>query len=117
MEDKWFIFFEDPYLFFHRSWTGAPAYKLTISRTSTGYEVQAAHSAIEFAQGQEMDSIYQAELLDFLVSNFLLGERKSFPLPPDAKASTPSGALQHAISGSGYAETHKNRKPWWRFWE
>ena len=24
MEDKWFVYYEEPELFFHRSWTGQP---------------------------------------------------------------------------------------------
>jgi hypothetical protein len=24
MEDKWFVYYEEPQLFFHRSWTGQP---------------------------------------------------------------------------------------------
>jgi hypothetical protein len=24
MEDKWFVYLDEPYLFFHRSWTGKP---------------------------------------------------------------------------------------------
>jgi hypothetical protein len=26
MEDKWFVFYEEPWLYFHRSWTGACIY-------------------------------------------------------------------------------------------
>jgi hypothetical protein len=118
MEDKWFVFFEAPHLFFHRSWTGDPIYKVIVSRTSSGYEVSAAHSAISLIQDPAQDSLYQSELLDFLVSNLLLGESKSFPVPPNAKAGFPPGVFQHAISGTGYSEvTHKRKKPWWRFWK
>jgi len=28
MEDKWFVYFEEPHLFLHRSWTGQPVYRL-----------------------------------------------------------------------------------------
>ena len=33
MEDKWFVYYEEPDLFFHRSWTGQPVYKVTLRRT------------------------------------------------------------------------------------
>lgn len=117
MDDKWFVYFEEPCLYLHRSWTGQPAYKVTISRTSKAYEARTAESAMTFTQNQEEDSAYQAELLDFLISNLLLGENKRFPLPPNAKAPSPSGAFQHIISGTAYAEKPaKIRKPWWQFW-
>lgn len=28
MEDKWFVYYEEPHLFIHRSWTGQPVYRL-----------------------------------------------------------------------------------------
>ena len=30
MEDKWFIYYEEPNLFIHRSWTGQPVYRLRL---------------------------------------------------------------------------------------
>jgi hypothetical protein len=122
MEDKWFIFYEAPHIFFHRSWTGQPVYKLTVLHGSNGYEVTEALSSISFTTDVESDSVYQARLLDFLISNLLLGESKPFPLPPGVENQTHSGALQHAVSGTGYSEQPYNkqpdhpRKPWWRFW-
>lgn len=32
MEDKWFIFFEEPVLYAHRSWTGYEAFRMTFER-------------------------------------------------------------------------------------
>ena len=32
MEDKWFIYFEENWLYFHRSWTGWGQYKVRISK-------------------------------------------------------------------------------------
>jgi hypothetical protein len=30
MENKWFIYFDEPYLCVHRSWTGQPVYRLML---------------------------------------------------------------------------------------
>jgi hypothetical protein len=35
MEDKWFIFFEDPYLYLHRSWTGFCIYRVRFDQSET----------------------------------------------------------------------------------
>jgi hypothetical protein len=35
MEDKWFIFFEDNWLYFHRSWTGFCLFKIKIEQKNT----------------------------------------------------------------------------------
>jgi hypothetical protein len=34
MDDRWFICFEDNYLYFHRSWTGHCIFKLKIEKVS-----------------------------------------------------------------------------------
>lgn len=117
MEDKWFIFYEAPDIFFHRSWTGQPVYRLTVVHSSNGYEVTEARSSINFTTDDDADSIYQVKLLDFLVCNLLLGESKPFPLPPGVGKQTHPGAIQHAISGTAYGEQPTNsKKAWWRFW-
>jgi hypothetical protein len=87
MEDKWFAYFEDPYLFFHRSWTGEPIYRLTLAPNTEGASVAEA-----LCTGTVIDKTgpeYQATLLDFLISNLLLGKGKPFPLPPGAQEAMP----------------------------
>jgi len=117
MEDKWFIFYEDPHVFFHRSWTGQPIYRLTVARITDGYEVTEALSSLDFEKEAGADPIYQVKLLDFLVCTLLLGKPRPFPLPSGAEEQTHPGALQHVISGTSYREESTNpRKPWWRFW-
>src|SRR5437588_10029082 len=36
MEDKWFIYFEDGWFFFHRSWTGICIYQVRLELTLPG---------------------------------------------------------------------------------
>jgi hypothetical protein len=115
MEDKWFVFFEAPYLFLHRSWTGEPVYRVELVRTASGARVkEALVSTGNVADAAER--AYQALLLDFIVSNLLLGKDKPFPRPPGLKEPAP-GVFQHHIAGTGYPEKKSARKaPWWRFW-
>jgi hypothetical protein len=40
MEDKWFIYFEDDWLYFHRSWTGYGIYKAELRKKERGYSIQ-----------------------------------------------------------------------------
>jgi hypothetical protein len=37
MEDKWFMFYEAPFLYCHRSWTGFEAFRLRIDRNASGW--------------------------------------------------------------------------------
>jgi|HubBroStandDraft_6_1064221.scaffolds.fasta_scaffold503226_1 hypothetical protein len=117
MEDKWFIYYDEPHLFLHRSWSGQPVYRLAIVQGNKGFEVAESLWSTELASARGADSDYQAKLLDFLISNLLLGQSKHFPMPAGSENHTHPGALQHVISGTGYAEElPKLRKPWWRFW-
>jgi hypothetical protein len=42
MEDKWFIYLEDNWLYCHRSWTGFCIYQLRLDPIDGGYEVSEA---------------------------------------------------------------------------
>jgi hypothetical protein len=117
MEDKWFIYYEEPYLFLHRSWgNGQPVFRVSLRSTDKGAEVSEALWSKNLASDSKWGTNYWAALLDFLVSNLLLGLRKPFPLPPGPITWTP-GALQHSFSGTGYQESPATpTKPWWRIW-
>jgi hypothetical protein len=116
MEDKWFIYYEEPHLFLHRSWTGRPVYRLTLRNTRNGGKVTEAVWSKDLAGTSKWSTEYEVALLDFLVSNLLLGLTKPFPLPPGPTTSAP-GALQHNISGTAYPESRAMlTKPWWRVW-
>jgi hypothetical protein len=123
MEDKWFIYFEEPHLFLHRSWTGQPVYKLTLKSLPIGAEV--IEALWSETGSPDFDSEYQARLLDFLIANLLLGQSKQFPVPPGLTEPMP-GVFQHHVSGTGYPQssTHpaevqsakKATRRWWRIW-
>jgi hypothetical protein len=103
MEDKWFVYFEAPYLFFHRSWTGQPVYRVELATDADGATVIEALWSADLAGVERADPIYQAQLLNFLICNLLLGQSKPFPRPDTAQESAP-GLFQHHVAGTGYRE-------------
>jgi hypothetical protein len=132
MEDKWFIFYEEPHLFFYRSWTGEPVYRIKLTTVSNGAEISEALWSKHLSSAPGADPAYQARLLEFLLSNLLLGQSKPFPQPAHLK-DHPPGLYQHAVAGTAYpsvpAQTRppqppaakkpqlpNPKKPWWRFW-
>src|SRR6516225_2854778 len=100
MEDKWFIYYEEPHLFLHRSWTGLPVYRLTLKNVSDGAEVPEALRSTDHVSRLSPD--YEAEIVDFLVSNLLLGKTKPFPVIRGL--TTSPGLFQH-IAGTGFPES------------
>ena len=114
MEDKWFIYYEAPYLFIHRSWTGLPVYRLKLVVQEMGASVEEALWSVNGASEEE--KAYEALFVDFLVSNLLLGKEKPFPEPPGVRKQLP-GARQHHNSLTRYVEKMvRAKKPWWKLW-
>ncbi len=101
MDDKWFIYYEEPYLFLHRSWTGRPVYRIALKCLQNGAEVTEALWSKDLANDSKLDIQYQVRLIDFLVSNLLLRQNKPFPVPSELPESK-HAAFQHNISGTGY---------------
>lgn len=84
MDDRWFIYYEEPHLFLHRSWTGIPVYRLKLEHCANGAQVTESLLSIDLAnvanQAIPQEELnYLAALVDFLVSTLLLHQRKPFP--------------------------------------
>ena len=77
MEDKWFVYFEEPWLYFYRSWSGACIFAVRlIARWSMSRRGLGVSQASEYTG---TDAGYDAELLRFLVDALLLGRRCVLP--------------------------------------
>jgi len=114
MEDKWFVFYENETLFFHRSWTGQAVFKVKLKASSDGFVVSQA--LISTAMLKMWDKVYCAAMLEFLIDNLLLGKSISFPIPSDLKGAS-SHIYQHSISGTAFVERVASKtRPWWKFW-
>src|SRR3954454_20138418 len=50
MEDKWFMFFEDGWLYFHRSWTGICVYAIRIEASPDGVTLTGGWASRESTQ-------------------------------------------------------------------
>lgn len=110
MEDKWFIFYDAPYLHFHRSWTGLPVYRVKLDTNPHGAKVVEALLSQEQRAADAPDLNYHARLLDFLISNLLLRQSKPFPRPAGMVEPAP-GVFQHHIAGTGYREAPPAASP------
>lgn len=110
MDEKWLIFLEDDWLYFHRSWTGFCIYQLRLEKTQYGYSVAEVWVNRDPNQYKGTDDAHDVALLSFLIENFLLDQKRPFPLPNDLPKDLPKGAYQHHISGSGYPEVAVSKK-------
>jgi hypothetical protein len=92
MEDKWFIYFENGWLRFHRSWTGAFIYALRLDGSSSGVRVLESWVNRDTSQYRLNDSEFDRRLVRYLIDVLLLKKRNVvFPVPPqEAGAPRPS---------------------------
>jgi hypothetical protein len=104
MEDKWFIYVEGDVLYLHRSWTGTCIYQVEFVARDGNHAVSRALVNRNPSQYRETDDAYDAVLLDFLISNLLLGKRNAFPLRAGLPKETPKGAFQHHVTGTAFPE-------------
>lgn len=84
MEDKWFIFFEAPWLYLHRSWTGFCIYGVRFETTPDGVTAVESWVSRNADQYRETRDDHDADLLKFLIEALLLKRDVALPSPPRA---------------------------------
>ena len=115
MEDKWFIFFEEPWLYLHRSWSGACIYAARFAPMGGGVTAAEAWVNRKRSEYKGTDNGYDTALLRFLIEALLLGKEVRFPVPT-GEAYAP-GVLQANIVGRAYPEiSYSLRSDQRRFW-
>jgi hypothetical protein len=108
MEDKWFIFSEAPWLYFHRSWTGICIYAVRLRDEGDGCaSVQEAWVNRDATQYKVTDDAHDAKVLSFLVERLLLGLPAALPLPKDLDPAKASAFMQNVV-GHGRANDEKS---------
>src|SRR6476646_5417355 len=72
MEDKWFIFYESPWLYLHRSWTGLFVFKVRFEPVAAGMAIAEAlvnHDPHQYTEiEREHDIAILRTLLDSCIS-------------------------------------------------
>jgi hypothetical protein len=72
MEDKWFIFYEKNYLYFHRSWTWYWMYKAEILKEKSWYTIKEFFAEENENIYKNTDDYYDVETFIFLIFWWLL---------------------------------------------
>ena len=79
MEDKWFVYWQDDTLFFHRSWTGNCIYAVRFARDGDSYRMVEADVNRHPDQYTETDDDRDARLISYLIDVLLLAREAPFP--------------------------------------
>lgn len=67
MDDRWFIFVEDDWLYIHRSWTGACIFAVQFCDKDRGAEVASAWASRDTEQYRSPGAEYDTRLLRDLI--------------------------------------------------
>ncbi len=99
MEDKWFVFHEEGWLFFHRSWTGLCIYALRLRLDGDGATSTVEEAWVNRAPDQyrEKDDAHDTAILSFLVERLLLGRTVPFPVRAGVDPAKASVLLHHVV--------------------
>jgi len=73
MEDKWFIFYEKDWLYFHRSWTGFGIYKAQVIKEEDGYSIKEFWAERNKENYNNEEDNTDIETISFLIARGLLG--------------------------------------------
>ena len=79
MEDKWFIFFEDDSLYFHRSWTGFCLFKVRFEVAGGGFLAVDALVNRDPEQYSSTDDDHDRKLVQHLINVLLLKRSSTYP--------------------------------------
>ncbi|MBN8854538.1 MAG: ADP-ribosylglycohydrolase family protein [Sphingobacteriales bacterium] len=102
MEDKWFIYYDDDVLNFHRSWSGVHVYKVALRNTgNNNYETTEVVVNRNRKQYNQGNPEYDVLLVNYLIDRLLLGKNIPFPTPHKLEGEERQ-IYKHAIVG--YAE-------------
>ena len=72
MDDKWSIFVEDDWLYFHRSWTGLCIFAVRLEPTSAGVQIREGWASRDPEQYHGSDAAGERKLIESLIRNRLL---------------------------------------------
>jgi len=79
MEDKWFIYWQNDTLFFHRSWTGFCVYVVRFVADGDGAKAFEADLNRDPEQYNNADDQYDRDMIAYLIDAVLLRRPSSFP--------------------------------------
>jgi hypothetical protein len=118
MEDRWFVFFENDSLHFHRSWTGYCIYQLHFLKTENGWRAMDFVANRDKDQYGATDDDSDLKLLSSLIDQILLRRPTTYPIECASKVKEEKMASQMAVYRAElvrrYWEYQKSRFPEWR---
>jgi hypothetical protein len=94
MEDKWFIYYDDDWLRFHRSWTGTFIYAVKFARTPDGVRAEESWANRNAEQYRWKNTEYDRESVRYMIERFLLKRGSKAPkIPTEYRVHVPLNGM------------------------
>ena len=106
MEDKWFIYWQDDNLFFHRSWTGFCIYVVRFVRSECCCRMAEAEVNRDPEQYRETSDERDAKMISYLIDVLLLHQETEFP--SDEQSPEKQVLIQWSQIGNAMFGQHPN---------
>ena len=84
MDQRWFIFMEDDWLFIHRDSSGFCIYQARVDRINDEYSVAEAYANRDPHQYKGVNDEYDKQMLGWIIECLLLGNKQSPPPRPSS---------------------------------
>lgn len=97
MDDRWFVYWDDAQLFFHRSWTGFGVYIAHLARRGDAFVLTHAEVNRDPEQYAETDDRYDTAILNYLLDSQLPGSDAEWPLRENAPEGTASTTVASVL--------------------
>ncbi|MCA9919465.1 MAG: hypothetical protein KC445_16010 [Anaerolineales bacterium] len=95
--DKWFIYLDGQWLYFHRSASGSCIFQLQIAPNDEGYAADRLLVNQDPRQYRSLSDAYDVALVSYLIDAVLLGRFASFPQPEQFSQDDHAKHQQHVM--------------------
>ncbi|MBK8903285.1 MAG: hypothetical protein IPM53_19030 [Anaerolineaceae bacterium] len=95
--DKWFIYLDGQWLYFHRSASGSCIFQLQITPADEGYTADRLLVNQDPSQYRSLSDEYDVALVSYLVDAILLGRFAPFPQPEQFSQDDHAKHQQHVM--------------------
>jgi hypothetical protein len=107
-QDKWFIFYEANWLYFHRATSGSCIFQLRVEPNDDHLIAPYVHVNRDPTQYRTIDDNYDVEMMAYLIDRYLFGRNTPFPTPSRFNKHHKAAHAEHVIGqvppavGSGF---------------
>lgn len=96
-QDKWFVYFDEEWLHFHRSWTGTCIFQLHLTAGEACFQADTLVINQDPSEYKMDDDAYNLSLVAYLVDHLLLGRFAQLPFPGKMTEQDQTRHQQHVM--------------------